>query len=575
VNRWRSRRTRAAGDGAGVPAQARAAFRAGLADAITDLTRVGDMYVDWARREGTVAELAEAYWMRSVATARAATHRALPASQLTVLADAQHIAAEAGYWLAAAGRPADAVVAMDYSRAVLLSRLAGGLDPGVRARLVTAGRGDLLAAYLEAQRRRADAYRGLYSGTDEPVVAISRGDRSFRAGAASKLEGAQADLARFGRQIAAVAGPLDPLGVPSYEVIQAAARDAPVVYLAAAHVAGHALIVRSGGEPVPVRLAELRSRQIAGRVSAFTASAVSPRAVRNCVDWLSAAVLPALLAHLGQDPEIALVPLGALNLLPVGAAFVQATADRPTGPLTVRLLPNAQVAASAARWPAGGLTGRFLVADATRVPGAELLPRSRREAERLVRRYGARRLCDATSETVLPAMDTAALVHFFCHGRADLADPLSSGLRLMDGWLTVRTMFRRRPMRPQLVILTACESQFGGQVAPDEVIGLPAALFQAGAAGVIASQWKVGEQVALLTMRRFYDELDGGAAPALALARAQNWLRTAAKEELMAAYPDLFPVARRASSRRPASPADAEPPYGSPAHWAAFTYTGI
>jgi hypothetical protein len=574
--RWRRPRlTLAARAGDDVPAQARAAFQAGMADAIADLTRVSDMYVDWARRSGNAAQRAEAYWMRSVAAARAATHQALPASQLAVLADAQHIAAQAGYWLNADARPAAAVTVLEYSRAVLLTRLAGGLEPGVRTALVAAGRTDLLAAYLDALSRRADAYRSQYSGAAETAPAISRGNHSFQAGSASRLEAAQADLARLGRQIAAAAGPLDLLGMPSYEVIRTAARDAPVVYLAAADEAGYALIVRSAGQPVQVPLAELRSGHVTDRVSAFTASAVIPRAVRDCVDWLAAAVLPRLLAHLARDEEIALVPLGALNLLPVSAAFVQATAGRPAGPLTVRLLPNARVAVSAAGWPPGRLTDQVLVADATRAPGGEPLPRSGREAEALVRRYGARRLCDATSETVLPAMDTAAMVHFFCHGRADLTDPLSSGLRLMDGWMTVRTLFGRRPLRSQLVILSACESQVGGQAAPDEVIGLPAALFQAGAAGVIASQWKVSEQAALLIMRKFYDQLDAGAAPARALTTAQNWLRTAAKDELISAYPSLFTVARQAPGRRLPGAASAEPPYGNPVHWAAFTYTGI
>jgi hypothetical protein len=574
MRRYQLRRAVTASTGDGVPAQARAAFQAGLTDAVADLTRVGDMYVAWARRDGNRAELAEAYWMRSVATARAATHRTLPASQLAVLADGQHAAAEAGYWLAADGRLADAAIAMEYSRAVLLTRLAGGLEPGIRAGLVAAGRPDLLTAYLDALSRRADAYRSQYSGAAEPAPTLSRGDRSFRAGTARLLETAQADLALLGRQIAAVTGPLDPLGIPSYDVIQAAARDAPVVYLAAADEAGRALIVRSAGEPVQVRLAGLSSGHIAERVSAFTTSAAIPRAVRNCVDWLSTAALPALLPHLDGDEEIALIPLGALNLLPISAAFLQATAGRPAGPLTVRLLPNARVAVNAG-WPPGRLTSHVLVADATRAPAGEPLPRSSQEAEALVRRYGAHRLSDATSETALSAMDTASLVHFFCHGRADLADPLSSGLRLMDGWMTVKTMFARRPLRPQLVILSACESQVSGHAAPDEVIGLPAALFQAGAAGVIASQWKVSEQVALLTMRKFYDQLDTGAAPARALTAAQNWLRTATKDELISSYPDLFTVARGISGWKVPGSADAEPPYGNPVCWAAFTYTGI
>ena len=288
--------------------------------------------------------------------------------------------------------------------------------------------------------------------------------------------------------------------------------------------------------------------------------------------WLSTAALPALLPHLDGDEEIALIPLGALNLLPISAAFLQATAGRPAGPLTVRLLPNARVAVNAG-WPPGRLTSHVLVADATRAPAGEPLPRSSQEAEALVRRYGAHRLSDATSETALSAMDTASLVHFFCHGRADLADPLSSGLRLMDGWMTVKTMFARRPLRPQLVILSACESQVSGHAAPDEVIGLPAALFQAGAAGVIASQWKVSEQVALLTMRKFYDQLDTGAAPARALTAAQNWLRTATKDELISSYPDLFTVARGISGWKVPGSADAEPPYGNPVCWAALRHT--
>ena len=101
--------------------------------------------------------------------------------------------------------------------------------------------------------------------------------------------------------------------MPSYEVIRAAARDAPVVYIAAADEAGYALIVRSAGQPVQVPLAELHSGHVTDRVSAFTASPVIPRAVRDCVDWLAAAALPALSACLAGDEEIALVPLGSLR----------------------------------------------------------------------------------------------------------------------------------------------------------------------------------------------------------------------------------------------------------------------
>ena len=121
----------------------RAAFHAGAADTVVNLTRIGDLYVDWVEghASATPAERAEAYRMRSAATAREAMHHALAARQLAELGSSQRIAAEAGYWLAADGRPADAVVAVEHSRAVLLSRLTGGREPQVRRRLAAQGPG--------------------------------------------------------------------------------------------------------------------------------------------------------------------------------------------------------------------------------------------------------------------------------------------------------------------------------------------------------------------------------------------------------------------------------------------------
>lgn len=553
-----------------VPVRAHAAFHAGVANAVFNLTRIGDLYVDWVEGDNnaTPAERAEAYWMRSVATAREAMHRGLPASQLAELSSSQRIAAEAGYWLAADERPAEAVVAVEHSRAILLTRLTGGLEPQVRRRLA-AEHPELLDSYLDALRRQADAYRGQYSGTDAEIPSIVRSQRSYQAGSASPLEVAQADLARLNRQVNTIIGPLDPLGVPRYRAIAEAARKAPVVYLAAADKAGYALIVKRDGEPLYVELPELRSEAVKDRAEVFTAPAPDQAAVRECVDWLTVAARE-IGRRIPDEPEIAVIPLGALNLLPFNAAFIQATAGRPAGPVTVRLLPNARLVADAANWPGTGLTGRILVVSATRVPGTQQLPQSELQAEALTRRYRARWLRDATSQAVLSALDAADLVHFMGHGEADLTDPFSSGLLLTDGRLTVRTLLARPPLRRQLVILSACESHLGGTAAPDEIIGLPAALFQAGALGVIAAQWKVREQVALLVSRKFYEHLENGTSPARALTAAQRWLRTATLGELTSAHPDLITISRATAARQ-----HEEILYGRPVDWAAFTYTGI
>ena len=462
-----------------VPARARAAFHAGVADAVLNLTRIGDLYVDWveSNANATPAERAKRTGCgRSRPPARRCTTHCRPASSRYL---AVHSASRPrpAYWLAADERPADAVVALEHSRAILLTRLTGGLEPQVRKRLAVE-HPELLSSYMDALRRQADAYRGQYSGSDADIPSIARDQRSYRAGSASPLEAAQADLARLNRQVNGVIGPLDPLGVPRYQAIEEAARKAPVVYLAAAAEAGYALIVKRDGEPLSVNLPELRSEAVKGRAKVFATPAPNPAAVRECVDLLAAAARK-IEREIPNEQEIAVIPLGALNLLPINAAFIQATADRPAGPVTVRFLPNPRLVADAASWPETGHTNRILVVDATRVPGAQRLLQSERQAEALTRRYHARWLRDATSQAVLPALDAADLVHFMCHGEANLTDPFSSGLLLTDGRLTVRTLLARPPLRRQLVVLSACESQLGGTAAPDEIIGLPAALFQA------------------------------------------------------------------------------------------------
>ncbi len=90
-----------------------------------------------------------------VAVGRRVQHLELPASRLRILAGSQHIAAEAGLSLARAGRRTEAVIVLEVSRGVLLTRLVGGLDPQIRAGLVAAGRLDLLRSHLNALRGRA------------------------------------------------------------------------------------------------------------------------------------------------------------------------------------------------------------------------------------------------------------------------------------------------------------------------------------------------------------------------------------------------------------------------------------
>jgi CHAT domain-containing protein len=98
----------------------------------------------------------------------------------------------------------------------------------------------------------------------------------------------------------------------------------------------------------------------------------------------------------------------------------------------------------------------------------------------------------------------------------------------------------------------------------DEAIGLPTGLLQAGVAGVVASLWAVSDRSTMMLISRFYDlwrkeKLE----PAIALVRAQQWLRDSTDGEKEDYFPDFIAFKKSARS------------YAHPYHWAAFSYTGV
>ena len=141
----------------------------------------------------------------------------------------------------------------------------------------------------------------------------------------------------------------------------------------------------------------------------------------------------------------------------------------------------------------------------------------------------------ASRETVLREAPHADIVHFACHGTSRPDRPLASGLTLSnDELLTLSDLLKVRlrgsgPDRigARLVILSACDTDQPGIDLPDEVISLPTGLLQAGAAGVLATQWAVRSLPVGLLVAAFQAawRLEGRNAPD-ALAGAQRWLRT-------------------------------------------------
>lgn len=180
-------------------------------------------------------------------------------------------------------------------------------------------------------------------------------------------------------------------------------------------------------------------------------------------------------------------------------------------------LPQAEDAAQAERPP--GVAALVLA-----VPD-ENAPLITAEAEMIFRTLPSAEIVlgeDATRDVLANRAREADVVHLACHGVFRHENPLSSALRLGDGWLHARDIIAGGlDLREAVVVLSAC----GSGLSPDylsEPIGLASACLAAGATGVIAALWAVDDAVTLDLMTAFYRGLADGMEPPCALRRARR-----------------------------------------------------
>ncbi|MEG4532377.1 CHAT domain-containing tetratricopeptide repeat protein [Microcoleus sp. D2_18a_D3] len=173
----------------------------------------------------------------------------------------------------------------------------------------------------------------------------------------------------------------------------------------------------------------------------------------------------------------------------------------------------------------------------------------------------------------------ANYVHFSCHGTFDFASPLKSALVLADAPLTLGEIFALELSQCRLVTLSACETGLTDfTVLNDEYIALPSGFLVAGSPSVVSSLWAVNDLSTAFLMIKFYENLqDSQTYPtvAVALNKAQIWLRDATKKELyrwMSQLPD--PVSRRKLLKWIKSIEAETKPFESPYYWAAFCAIG-
>ncbi|QRW26161.1 CHAT domain protein [Rhizoctonia solani] len=113
----------------------------------------------------------------------------------------------------------------------------------------------------------------------------------------------------------------------------------------------------------------------------------------------------------------------------------------------------------------------------------------------------------ATTATVLDAMEEHDWVHFACYAHQNVVNATKSGFFLHDGTLDLAAINRRSFRNKGLAFLSACQTATGDDKLPDEAIHLASGMLMAGYPSVIATRWSVKDEDAPFVADRVYAEL--------------------------------------------------------------------
>ncbi|KAG1816835.1 CHAT domain-containing protein [Suillus subaureus] len=321
---------------------------------------------------------------------------------------------------------------------------------------------------------------------------------------------------------------------PSYEDLQAAARQGPVIILIASQYSCSAIIVPTSGDPhhVPllsVTLADLTNLKDRFARAIRQASRMNPRESRTDLIVLSRIIwdeimLPIVnvLEHvlkLKHRSRIWLCPTAAFTSIPLHAANPFLTkADRsgkepcledlyicsytPTLSALVRSrqLMKKRVSPSFVTigqgQPGAGKGKELLAVDSELELVHKLIPAT---ANRTTISGDA-----ATRAGALEALQQNTWVHLACHGKQDRMQPYDSHFVMRDEHLTLLDIMERDIPHAEFAFLSACHTAVGDEETPDEVIHLAAGLQFSGFKSVVGTLWEVDDSVAKHVVEAFY-----------------------------------------------------------------------
>jgi tetratricopeptide (TPR) repeat protein len=299
--------------------------------------------------------------------------------------------------------------------------------------------------------------------------------------------------------------------------------------------------------------------------------------------------------YLEDIDQVILIPHRAMHLLPLHALFSET--------LETTYLPSAQWVDLPQQHPATPLQ-RFLNVEAANDPLQDSKYPSNTLAiltsTALTQQYGrVKSLTLPPAETTTSRLVAALPLMSDClyipgHCRQSIDDPIQSVLELSETeTLSLRAIAKLNLSRYGVVCLPTCEWEptdnvvgNGYAVISQELVPIASGVLAAGAGAVISTLWPIDELPKTLLMLEFHRYLHQGFSAPAALAKAQQWLRTATHHDLIQwGYAQAAILADTGLSDNLLSELrirlahinvdGAERyPYGNPCYWAGLTVTG-
>jgi CHAT domain-containing protein len=562
-------------------------------------------WLRWAFDREAWSEVIDAYQYAYQAGTQLVKTQLTREHQTAFLKDSQGLAAHAAYAFAKNHQFTDAVVTLERGLAQLLSE-ALARDRADLEQLKIQEHNDLYDRYQQAVNDWHEAQqfaKTFEHPTDEQSEKIYHHFRTAREALDNTITA-----------IRQVDGYANFLMAPEFADIVAAVKSSILVYLVVTKAGGLVLIVNENEKITPVWLPELTEESLehtlanmeppdTGYLRAYNDWLTHPKESTYHQQWLTSLesttqllweqVMVPLIQALPKSAQVTLIPVGQLGLLPFHAAWTEDN-NTPTGKryaldeLTISYAPNARSLTEARKVAHRVAADHLLAVDEPKPVKESPLPSSEYEVQTVIANFAQHHIFKheaATRQAILNALANCTVLHFSCHGVANLNKPLESALIMANNEpLTVKDFLDLRLNGVRLATLSACETGIPGMELPDEVVNLPAGLLQAGVAGVVASLWSVSDMSTALLMTKFYQnvttlwqEQGTQASIAPALQAAQCWLRDATKKELEQRIKELsINATQRRELRRLFNKMKPQTkPYTDSYYWAAFSAIGV